>query len=241
MSLQSTYSWHQRQRQLHRLSAQRSSTSKSFIKSKFLYKKGSSQSLEDEELAVLRKELLTHADKLISKTKEKEKQILQQYTNKDREQQSEISNITSNAVKDLEVALTCVRKQANQDELKDGMPHKRKGGRMWLNMKRRKKVRFSSTVTSVKNSSNVEKVVLDEQRDDDCNMNEVVHTAEDDDEVTLLRNALHSLAQLQKLSIEAKENGVSEERDLAEDTGGYSVLNWLGLIIDCCALNTATN
>ena len=84
-------------------------------------------------------------------------------------------------------------------------------------------------------SSNVEEVV-DEQRDDDCNMNEVVHTSTDNDEVTLLRNALHSLTQLQKLSIESKENGVSEERDLAEDKG----IDWLGLI-DCCAFNTAIN
>ena len=115
---------------------------------------------------------------------------------------------------------------------------KRKGGQLWLNMKRRKKVRFSSTVISTVVDSNV--VEVDEQRDDDCNMNEVVHTKEDD-EVTLLRNALNSLMQLQKLSMEAKENsGISEERDLAEDTGGYSVLNWLGLI-DCCAFNTAIN
>lgn len=204
-------------------------------------KKDSSQSLEDEELAVLRKELLTHADKLISATKEKEKQILQQYTNKDREEQNQVSYITSKAVKDLEAALLCVRKQANQNSKEVSVSQKRKGGKMWLNMKRRKKVRFSSTVTSpVKDSSDVERVLVDEQRDDDCNMNEVVHTSEDD-EVTLLRNALHSLTQLQKLSIEAKENsGESEERDLAEDTGGYSILNWLGLI-DCCAFNTATD
>ena len=102
-------------------------------------------------------------------------------------------------------------------------------------MKRKKKVRFSSIIISpVMDSSNVEEVV-DEQRDDDCNMNEVVYTA-DNDEVTLLRNALHSLTQLQKLSIESKENGVSEERDLAEDKG----IDWLGLI-DCCAFNTAIN
>jgi len=203
-----------------------------------LYKKGSSQSLEDEELAMLRKELLTHADKLISATKEKEKQILQQYSNKDREEQNQVSIITSKAVQDLQAALMCVRKQANQNSKEVSVSQKRKGGKMWLNMKRRKKVRFSSTVTSpVKDSSNVEKLV-DEQRDDDCNMNEVVHTSEDD-EVTLLRNALHSLTQLQKLSIEAKESsGVLEERDLAEDTEGYSILNWLGLI-DCCAFNTA--
>ena len=233
MSLQSTYSWHQRQRQL-----QRSNRNKSFIKSKFLYSKTYSQSLEDEELAVLRKELLTHADKLISATKEKERQILQQYTNKDREEQREVSIITSKAVADLHTALSCVRQNTQKDIKYDSISQKSKGGRMWLNMKRRKKVRFSSTVISpVKDSSNVEKVEVDEQRDDDCNMNEVVHTA-DNDEVTLLRNALHSLTQLQKLSIEAKEK-ISEERDLAED-GGYSILNWKGLI-DCCAFNTATD
>ena len=231
MSLQSTHSWHQRQRQL-----QKSNRNRSFIKSKFLYNKKDSQSLEDEELATLRKELLMHADKLISATKEKERQILLQYTNKDREEQSNISNITSKAVNDLQIALECVREQAKQHSKDISITQKRKGGKMWLNMKRRKKVRFSST--AVKDSSNVEKII-DEQRDDDCNMNEVVHTSEDD-EVTLLRNALHSLTQLQKLSIEAKENGgVSEERDLAEDTGG-SILNWLGLI-DCCAFNTAIN
>ena len=142
MSLQSTYSWHQRQRQL-----QRSNTSRSFIKSKFLYKKGSSQSLEDEELAMLRKELLTHADKLISATKEKEKQILLQYSNKDREEQNQVSIITSKAVKDLYVALECVREQANHHSKDVSILQKRKGGRMWLNMKRRKKVRFSSTVS----------------------------------------------------------------------------------------------
>ena len=197
----------------------------------------SSWYIEDEELAMLRKELLTHADKLESATREKEKQILQQYTNKDREQQSEVSNITSKAVKDLLVALACVRKHAQKDS-KYNTSQKRKGGKMWLNIKRKKKVRFSSIIISpVMDSSNVEEVV-DEQRDDDCNMNEVVYTA-DNDEVTLLRNALHSLTQLQKLSIESKENGVSEERDLAEDIGGYSILNWLGLI-DCCAFNTAT-
>lgn len=234
MSLQSTYSWHQRQRQL-----QRSNRNKSF-KSKFLYsKKYSSQSLEDEELAVLRKELLTHADKLISATKEKEKQILQQYTNKDREEQREVSNITSKASKDLQLALACVRQHAQKDIKYDSISQKRKGGRMWLNIKRKKKVRFSSTVISpVKDSFDVGKVEVDEQRDDDCNMNEVLHSKEDD-EVTLLRNALHSLTQLQKLSMEAKENGVSEERDLVDDTGG-SILNWLRLI-DCCAFNTAFN
>jgi len=206
-----------------------------------LYSKKDSQSLEDEELAVLRKELLTHADKLVSATKEKERQILMQHTNKDREQQSEISNITSKAVNDLLVALACVREHSQKDIKYNSTSQKRKGGRMWLNMKRKKKVRFSSTVISpVMESSNVEKVAVDEQRDDDCNMNEVVHT-KDNNEVTLLRNALHSLTQLQKLSIKAKENsGESEERDLAEDTGGYNILNWLGLI-DCCAFDTAIN
>jgi len=179
---------------------------------------------------VLRKELLTHADKLISATKEKEKQILQLYTNNDREEQNQVSIITSKVVNDLQLALACVREQAKQDIKNNSKSQKRKGRMMWLNMKRRKKVRFSSTVISPVNDSNA--VEVEEQRDDDCNVNEV-HTKEDD-EVTLLRNALHSLTQLQKLSIEAKENGgVSQERDSTEDTEGYSILNWLGLI-DCC-------